>query len=409
MRGKSCTTAQEIIETVERLSAHHYKRFTDFVPAHTQGVYVWDTEGCRYIDMMALYSAVNIGHNHPRIKRVMDGDYAIVSHRFCTPQEREALELLTQVSGMDTALFMNTGAEAFDTAVKLARKWAYTRKGVRLGDAEIIVARDNFHGRTLAATAASTVMQYIQFFGPFPPGFRWVSFGDIAALENAVTSRTAAVLLEPIQCEGGMIFPSDDYLPAVKNLCQRENVLYILDEVQTGFGRTGKMFAFEHWDAKPDVLLVGKSAGGGQYPVSAVLASREVMDVFEPGEHGSTWGGNALACAVLVESIKILQDESLVRCSVENGAYFLEKLREVESPLIRDVRGRGLLIGIELAPEAGHADEWCVRLNKEGFLCINARQTVLRLTPPLGIPRHHLDEFVLAWEKVVRAKERGEW
>ena len=401
--------AQGIIATIECFSAHHYARFDTLIPAHARGMRIWDVDGRRLLDMAALYSAANIGHNHPRIKKVMQGDYPMVPHRFYTPQEAEALQFLWEVSGMQAGLFMNSGAEAFDTVLKLARKWAYMRKGVPQDKAMIIVANDNFHGRTLAATSASSTKKYKENFGPHAPGFIYVPFGDIEALEKAITSHTAGLILEPIQCEGGIIFPGDSYLSSAKELCKNNAMLYVLDEVQTGLGRTGKMFAYEHWGVQPDILLAAKSIGGGQYPVSVVLASRDIMDTFEPGEHGSTWGGNALACAIVVETLKILQDEDLVRRSAAHGAYFLQKLWEVQSRFIKEVRGLGLLIGIELTPEAGDVDEWCKRLHHEGFLCISARNNVIRLTPPLIISLAQIDSFIRALKRVLHQKENGAW
>ncbi|MBI2463172.1 MAG: ornithine--oxo-acid transaminase [Candidatus Spechtbacteria bacterium] len=400
----------DLVGRIEQSSAHHYKRFSGTVFARAKGAWLWDVEGCKYLDMLATYSAVSIGHNHPRIKRVLRQQLAVVGHAFYFEQEAAYLQILTQVSGMEAALLMNTGVEAVETAIKLARKWAYTRKRVELNRAEIIFARDNFHGRTIGVIGGSSEEQYYKLFGPYPTfAYRVVPFGDTDMIKSAITPCTAAVLLEPIQGEGGIHIPPAGYLAEVKEICKKQNVLFMLDEVQTGFGRTGSMFAFEHEDVRPDVLIVGKALGGGTYPVSAILASRHLMDVFEPGDHGSTWGGNAMACAIGTETIKIIQEEGLVDNSAKMGECLKQRLLEITagSPLVKEVRGRGLLVGIELAKEAGKADDWCARLLELGIICKGAHDKVIRLAPPLVINRRDLDFFLGRFKQVLRERENS--
>lgn len=394
------------IKNIDKLSANHYKRFGQALFSRASDVWVWDIEGNRYLDMLSTYSAASIGHNHPSVKDVFAKNHPIMGHPYYTEQEKGLLSMLTAVSGMEAALLMNTGAEAVETAVKLARKWAYTRKGVKLNKAEIIVASGNFHGRTTTVISFSDEEGNKRHFGPHTPGFKIVPYGDTEAIKKAVTKNTAAVLLEPIQGEGGVVVPPFNYITETREFCRRNNVLLMLDEIQTGLGRTGRMFCFEHHTSGlPDVLIVGKALGGGVYPVSGILASRELMDVFEPGEHGSTWGGNALACAVGEAAIKVILREGLSINAARQGQYLKSKILELNSPLIREVRGMGLLIGIELAPELGNADDLCAELLKRGIICKGAHETVLRLAPPLTIQKEHIDYFTSIFGELLREKQ----
>ncbi len=394
---------EELTKVIDRHSANHYHRFPDIVAVRGCGVWIWDVEGRRYLDMIGTYSALNIGHNHPRIVSCMCNALAaglpVVPHAVRTEAEASFYKVLCEFADMEAVLPMNTGAEAFETAVKLVRKWGYTQKGTEHNKASIIVAKGNFHGRTSAALAASDNESHRGFFGPFLRGFCKVPFGDADAIRKRIHPNTVAVLIEPIQGEGGVNIPPPGYLKEVQEICREEGILFILDEIQTGFGRTGKNFAHEHEDAKPDVLLVAKSLGGGIYPVSAVLSSREIMDVFEEGDHGSTWGGNAYACTVGLESIKILQDEGLTENAEILGNHFKEQLivSLFGLPRVREIRGKGLLVGIELHPDAGPADKWCERLlhakGAVGLLCKSAgdRDQVIRFSPPLCITREEID------------------
>ena len=359
-----------------------------------EGCYVWDTEGKRYLDMMSAYSAVSHGHSHPRLVRAMQEQAAklsVVSRAFYTDRLAPFLKRACELSGMDKALPMNTGVEAVETALKSARKWAYEVKEVPADKAEVIVCRGNFHGRTITAIAMSSEPRYRKNFGPFAPGFHLIDYGDAAALEEAINANTAAFLVEPIQGEAGIIVPPDGYLADCAEICRRNNVLLICDEVQTGLGRTGKFLACEHDSVKPDGVLLGKSLGGGLYPVSMLLARRDVLDLFAPGDHGSTFGGNALAATVGLEALNVLVEEKLVENSHALGDYLQQGLRSLGSPLITDVRGRGLLIGMEIDPERATAREVCERLMRDGILTKDTHQTVVRLAPPLIIDKVTID------------------
>ena len=393
---------QAIIDEIDRLSAHHYRRFP-VVLEKARGVWLWDTEGKRYLDMLASYSAISVGHNHARIKRVLQQNVPLASHVFYSVPEHQCLRALTRVSGMEAGILTSTGAEAWETAVKLARKWGYTRKCVPRDEAEIIVAHGNFHGRTVTAISASDQRRYRYDFGPHTPGFVWASFGDSYALEKLINPNTVAVILEPIQGEGGVNVPPANYLLEVKEICKKRDILFVLDEVQTGFGRTGKMFAFEHEGAKPDLLIVAKALGGGQYPVSAVLGPRKFIDIFEVGEHGSTFGGNALACAVGHEAIQIIEDENLCARAANLGTYLLERLKSIDSPLIKEVRGKGLLVGVEFSGDVGGAYRVCEQFLKRGIVCLPAREHTVRFSPPLTIRKQHLNLFLKIFEEVLRA------
>lgn len=359
-----------------------------------EGVFVWDENGKKYLDMMSAYSAVSHGHAHPRLVALVKEQVeklTIVSRAFHTDRLGPFLERACKLTGQDMALPMNTGAEAVETAIKAARKWAYTVKGVATDKAEIISCSGNFHGRTLAAVAMSDEPQYQEGFGPFPPGFVVVEYGSIDALQAAINKNTAAFIVEPIQGEGGIVVPPSGYLNAAAALCRENNVLLICDEIQTGLGRTGKFLACEHEDVRPDGLILGKALGGGILPVSMFLARREVMDVFTPGDHGSTFGGNPLAAAVGLEALNIIVEDDLALCSAQRGDYMLGKLRKIDSPLISDVRGRGLFIGVEIDPALASARTVCEALMTRGLLSKETHSTVLRLAPPLIIEEAEID------------------
>jgi ornithine--oxo-acid transaminase len=353
-----------------------------------------DVEGRKYLDFLSAYSAVNQGHRHPRIVKALIEQakkLTLTSRAFRNDQWPMLSKELCDLTGYTMVLPMNSGAEAVETAVKTARKWAYQKKGVPQDQAEIIACSNNFHGRTVTVISFSTEPLYRKDFGPFTPGFSIVPFGDAEALEKAITPRTAAFIVEPIQAEAGILIPPDGYLKRAADICKRNNVLLIADEIQTGLGRTGKLFASEYESVRPDMVVIGKSLGGGCYPVSAVLADREILGVYKPGEHGSTFGGNPLGCAVARESLRVIQEEKLVENAAERGASFLEKLRKVRSRHIKEVRGRGLLIGVELHPAAGGARRFCEELMNEGLLCKETHDNVIRFAPPLIIREKDLN------------------
>ncbi len=387
------------IDLESRYCAHNYRPLP-VVLTRGEGVYVWDEDGKKYLDMMSAYSAVSHGHAHPRLVELVRrqvGELNIVSRAFHTDKLGPFLQRVCELTGQDMALPMNTGSEAVETAIKAARKWAYTVKGVAADQAEIITCSGNFHGRTIAIVAMSDEAQYQDGFGPFPPGFRIVEYGNIDALESAINDNTAAFLVEPIQGEGGIVVPPKGYLKAAAALCRKHNVLLIADEIQTGLGRTGKLLACEHEDVKPDGLILGKALGGGILPVSMFLARREVMDVFTPGDHGSTFGGNPLGAAVGLEALNILIEEDLGAKSAEMGAYLLDALRAIKSPLITEVRGRGLFIGIEIDLALGSARAICEALMERGLLSKETHATVVRLAPPLTISKA---EIVWAMQQI---------
>ncbi len=379
--------SKDLIQLEDIYAAHNYHPL-DVVISKAQGIWMHDVEGRKYLDFLSAYSAVNQGHRHPRIVRALIEQarkLTLTSRAFRNDQWPMLAKELCDMTGYSMVLPMNSGAEAVETAVKTARKWAYQKKGVPQDRAEIIVCANNFHGRTVTAVSFSTEPLYRQDFGPFTPGFVIVPFGDLEALEKAITPNTAAFLVEPIQAEAGILIPPDGYLRQAAELCKTNNVLFIADEIQTGLGRTGKLFACEFEGVRPDMVVIGKSLGGGCYPVSAVLADRELLGVFKPGEHGSTFGGNPLACAVARESLNVIREEMLVQNAAERGAAFMEKLRKVRSRHIKDVRGRGLLIGVELHASAGGARRFCEELMKEGLLCKETHDNVIRFAPPLII------------------------
>ena len=394
------THSQELIDLEERFGAKNYRPL-DVVIERAEGVWVYDVEGKRYLDCLASYSAVNQGHCHPRILETLIEQahkVTLTSRAFRNDQLPLLYRDLHALTGYDMALPMNSGAEAVETAIKAARKWGYTVKGIPDGQAEIIVCANNFHGRTTTIVSFSSDEQYRRGFGPFTPGFKIIPFGDAHALQAAITPHTCAFLVEPIQGEAGIIIPPDGFLRDAARLCRLNRVLLMCDEIQSGLGRTGKLFACMHEGVTPDVLIIGKALAGGFYPVSAVLAAREVLGVFQPGDHGSTFGGNPLACAVARTALRVLVEEKLVERSAELGAYFLERLKTLRSPDIREVRGRGLWIGIELLSPAR---PYCEALKEQGILCKETHEKVIRLAPPLVITRDEIDWAFTRIKKVI--------
>lgn len=384
---------QDYVALEDRYNAHNYQPL-DVVITQAEGVWVWDVEGRKYLDCLSAYSAINQGHCHPCIVRAMVGQaqrLALTSRAFRNDQLPLLAKELCELTGYEMMLPMNSGAEAVETAIKAARKWGYTVKGVSDDRAEIIVCSGNFHGRTITIITFSPEEEYRDGFGPFTPGFKLIPYGDADALERAITPRTVAFLFEPVQGEGGVVVPPEGYIRRVRDICTRHNVLMIADEIQTGLGRTGKLLACEHEGVRPDVVTLGKALSGGMYPVSAVLSSREVLGVFGPGDHGSTFGGSPLACAVAREALKVIVDEHLCERAAELGDYLLARLREIQSPHVALCRGKGLLVGIVLKPEAGGARRFCEALKERGVLTKDTHGTVIRLAPPLVITKEELD------------------
>ena len=387
------TGSDRFIELEERHGAHNYHPL-DVVIAKAEGAWVWDVDGKRYMDFLAAYSAVNQGHCHPRLVAAMQRQaerVTLTSRAFRNDQLGPFCEELTALSGFHRVLPMNTGAEAVETAIKAARKWGYTVKGIPENKAEILVFDGNFHGRTTTIVGFSSDDEYRYGFGPFTPGFRLLPYGDAEAVAAAMNDNVAAVLVEPIQGEAGIVIPPDGFLRRLREITKAHNALLLVDEIQSGLGRTGKLFAYEHEAIRPDIVIIGKALSGGMYPVSAILADDEVMGVFHPGEHGSTYGGNPLGAAIAREALKVLVEENMVQHSAENGAYFLEKLLAVESKHIKEVRGRGLWIAIELNDAAGGARRFCEALQEEGLLCKETHATVIRVAPPLTVDRDDID------------------
>ena len=386
----SLASTQRFVDLETRYGARNYNPL-DVVIARAEGVWVYDVEGNRYLDCLASYSAVNQGHCHPEILKTLIAQahkVTLTSRAFRNDQLPLLYQELHELTGFDMTLPMNTGAEAVETAVKTARKWGYKVKGIPDGQAEIIVCAGNFHGRTITIVSFSADPQYRDGFGPFTPGFKVIPYGDAAALRAAITPNTCGFLLEPIQGEAGIIIPPAGYLKEAAVICREHNVLLMTDEIQSGLGRTGKLFAYMHEGITPDVLILGKALAGGFYPVSAVLASKEVLGVYQPGDHGSTFGGNPLGCAVARTALRVLTDERLVERSAELGDYFLGKLRELQTPKIKEVRGRGLWIGIEMTEPAR---KYCEALKHFGVLCKETHETVIRIAPPLVITREEID------------------
>ena len=397
---ESTHPTHHLIELENNYGAHNYKPL-DVVIERAEGVWVFDVEGHRYLDCLAAYSAVNQGHCHPRILRTLTAQaqrVTLTSRAFRNDQLPLLYEQLHKLTGFDMTLPMNSGAEAVETALKTARKWGYKVKGIPEGQAEIIVCANNFHGRTISIVGFSTDAQYQDGFGPFTPGFKVSPFGDADALRDAITPNTCAFLVEPIQGEAGILIPPAGYLKKVAEICKQNRVLLMTDEIQSGLGRTGKLFAYMHEGITPDVLIVGKALAGGFYPVSAVLSSREIMGVYNPGDHGSTFGGNPLGCAVARTALRVLVEEDLVKKSAELGAYFLGLLQTLTSPDIKEVRGRGLWIGMELK---SLARPYCEALKEEGVLCKETHDRVIRIAPPLVIKREEIDWAFQRIEKVI--------
>ncbi len=395
-------TTQDLIELENRYGAHNYHPL-DVVIERAEGVWVWDNEWNRYLDCLAAYSAVNQGHCHPRILEALIEQahrVTLTSRAFRNDQLPLLCKELHELTGFDMVLPMNSGAEAVETAIKTARKWGYKIKGIPEDQAEIIVCANNFHGRTVTIVSFSTDAQYRDGFGPFTPGFKTIPFGDAAALRDAITENTCAFLVEPIQGEAGIIIPPQGFLKEASEICTRNRVLLMADEIQSGLGRTGKLFAYMHEGIRPDVLIIGKALGGGFYPISAVLASKEILGVLHPGDHGSTFGGNPLACAVARAALRVMVEDDLPARSAELGAYFLDLLRSLRSPDVKEVRGKGLWIGIELY---SLARSYCEALKEEGILCKETHDKVIRIAPPLVIKRAEID---WAFERIRRVVER---
>ncbi len=396
----TASQSQAFIALEEQFGARNYHPL-DVVIERGEGVWVYDVEGRKYLDCLAAYSAVNQGHCHPRIMQAVTEQVkrvTLTSRAFRNDQLPLLYKLLHDLTGYDMSLPMNSGAEAVETAVKAARKWGYTVKGIPKDKAEIIVCADNFHGRTTTLISFSTDEQYRDGFGPLTPGFPVIPFGDAAALEAAITPNTAAFLVEPIQGEAGIIIPPDGFLKKAEALCRANNVLFICDEIQAGLGRTGRLFAHQWEGVRPDMVIIAKALSGGYYPISAVLADKAVLGVFKPGDHGSTFGGNPLACAVARAALQVLIDEQLVERSAELGEYLLTRLRAITSPVVKEVRGRGLWIGVELTVAAR---PYCERLMQEGMLCKETHDHVIRLAPPLVITREEIDWAVETLKKVL--------
>ena len=383
----------EYIDLEDRFGAHNYKPL-DVVLDRGEGCWVYDVDGKRYLDCLSAYSALNQGHVHPKILATLleqSQKLTLTSRAFRNDQLPLFYKELSELTGYEMSIVMNSGAEAVETALKLARKWAYQVKGIERHKAEIIVAAGNFHGRTITIVSFSTEPFYRDDFGPFTPGFITVEYGNADTIEKAITPNTAAVMLEPIQGEGGVIIPPDGYLKRVAQICKQNNVLFIADEIQTGLGRTGKLFACDHEGVKPDMTIIGKALSGGFYPVSAVLSSAEVMGLFRPGEHGSTFGGNPLGAAVARTALKVLTEEGLIENAARMGEYFSDQLAEMPHMNIQEIRARGLLIGVEMKSSAGVARPYCEALQERGILAKETHESTIRFAPPLIIDKQTID------------------
>ena len=388
--------SQKLIELTEKHGAHNYHPLP-IVISKAEGVWVEDPEGNRYMDMLSAYSAVNQGHRHPKIIQALKDQadkVTLTSRAFHNDQLGPFYKKLCDFTGKQMVLPMNTGAEAVETAVKAVRRWAYQVKGVPVNQAEVIVCENNFHGRTVTAISMSSSEEYKEGFGPLTPGFRIIPFGDIDSLEQAITPNTAAFIVEPIQGEAGILIPPAGYLKAAYQLCKKNNVLFVADEIQSGFGRSGKRFASDWEEVHPDIYILGKALGGGVMPISAVAADQEILGLFNPGSHGSTFGGNPLACACAIAALEVIEEERLVERSAELGEYFLEQLKQIDNEQIIDVRGKGLFIGLELNIPAR---SYCEQLKEEGLLCKETHDNVIRFAPPLVITKEELD---FALEKI---------
>lgn len=391
-------TSREVMEQTEKYGAHNYQPLS-VVISKAEGVWVEDLEGNKFMDMLSAYSAVNQGHRHPKIIGALKSQadrVTLTSRAFHNDQLGPWLDKICKLTNKDMVLPMNTGAEAVETAVKAARRWAYDVKRVAANQAEIIACDGNFHGRTMLAVSLSSEQEYQKGFGPLLPGIKLIPYGDLAALKNAITPNTAAFLIEPIQGEAGIIIPPDGFLKAVSELCKAENVLFIADEIQAGLARTGKMFACDWENVEPDMYILGKALGGGVFPISCVVANKEILGVFNPGSHGSTFGGNPIGCAVSIAALDVIIEEKLPERSRELGEYFISNLKKIQNPIIKDVRGRGLFIGVELNEPAR---KYCEALKEEGLLCKETHEFVIRFAPPLVITKEELDWAI---ERIVK-------
>ncbi|MBN8210190.1 ornithine--oxo-acid transaminase [Bacillus sp. NTK071] len=384
------TTTENVIEKTTQYGANNYNPLP-IVITDAEGVWVKDPEGNRYMDMLSAYSAVNQGHRHPKIIKALKDQadrITLTSRAFHNDQLAPFYEKVAKLTNKEKILPMNTGAEAVETAIKTVRRWAYDVKGVPEGNAEIIACVGNFHGRTMTAVSLSSESEYQKGFGPMLPGIKLIPYGDIEALEKAITPNTAAFLFEPIQGEAGIIIPPEGFLKKAYDVCRNNNVLYVADEIQAGLGRSGKTFACDWENVEPDIYILGKALGGGVFPISCVAANEDILGVFNPGSHGSTFGGNPLGCAVSVAALDVLEDEQLAQRSLDLGSYFQDKLKEIDNPLIKDIRGKGLFIGVELTEPAR---PYCEKLKEEGLLCKETHDTVIRFAPPLVISKEDLD------------------
>lgn len=402
--NKEVLSSADLIRLEEDCGAHNYHPL-DVVINRAQGVWVWDVEGNKYLDFLAAYSAVNQGHCHPRIIAALKEQadkVTLTSRAFRNDQLGPLCQEITRLSGYSRFLPMNSGAEAVETALKAARKWGHKVKGIAEDRGEIIAFTGNFHGRTTTIVSFSTDEQYRDGFGPFTPGFRVLPYGDIDAVAGAINDETIAILVEPIQGESGIVSPAAGFLKQLREITAARRVLLMTDEIQSGLGRTGKLFCFEHEDIRPDVVIIGKALGGGCMPISGILADDEVMGVFHPGDHGSTFGGNPLACAVARVAMQVIVDEGLVENSATLGEYFLQRLRGISSPHIKEIRGKGLWIGVELHPSAGGARRFCEALKKEGMLCKETHTHTIRFAPPLVITRDEIDWAMERLAKVLQ-------
>jgi len=397
--------SQDYINLEEELGAHNYKPL-DVVLHRGEGIWVWDVEGNKYMDCLSAYSAVNQGHCHPKIMGTLVTQaqtLTLTSRAFRNDQLGLLYKELCDLTNSHKVLPMNSGAEAVETVIKAVRKWGYQVKGVPRDQAEIIVCENNFHGRTITIVGFSTDKPSRENFGPFTPGFKIIPFGDSQALEAAITPNTVAFMAEPIQGEAGVIIPPDGYLQKARSICSQNNVVLVLDEIQTGLGRTGKLLAEEHEGIEADLTLIGKALSGGFYPISAVLSNREVMDVLRPGEHGSTFGGNPLACAVARSALKVLVEEHMIENAAAMGDYFLTNLSSIRAPHIKEVRGRGLMLAVELMPDAGGARKYCEKLMSMGLLCKETHQDTIRFAPPLVVTRDEIDWALDRIESALRS------
>jgi ornithine--oxo-acid transaminase len=394
---------KDFIELEEKYGAHNYNPL-DVVIERGKGVWLYDVEGNKYLDCLAAYSAVNQGHCHPRIVKAIKSQVervTLTSRAFRNDQLPLLYKELSELTGYEMILPMNSGAEAVETAIKAARKWGHSVKGIPAESGDIIVCRNNFAGRTITIISFSTEEQYKNGFGPFTPGFKVITFGNSDELEKIIDKNTIAFLVEPIQGEGGVIVPPNGYLKRCFDICKKNNVLFIADEIQTGLGRTGRLFAHQHENIVPDMVIIGKALSGGCYPVSAVISRKEILGVFNPGDHGSTFGGNPLGAAVARESLKVLIEEKLIENSRDLGEYLLNKLKEIKSKHIKEVRGKGLFIGIELFPEANGARRFCKALMKKGILCKETHDNVIRIAPPLVITKSEIDDALIKIKEVL--------